>query len=74
MKCNSCGAEIGLTDEVCPYCGAVNTQSAAHLKEMEQYKDRSKKTKGKVKESIAANIPITFGTNVSVCSWIDVTV
>ena len=58
MKCNSCGAEIGLTDEVCPYCGAVNKQAAAHLEEMEQYKDRSKKTKGKVKESIAANIPI----------------
>lgn len=66
MKCNNCGAEIGLLDEKCPYCGAVNMQSTAHLKEMEQYQDRSKKTKGKVKESIAANIPILVGAVIMV--------
>lgn len=58
MKCQNCGAEIGLLDKVCPHCGSVNTESAGHQAEMKHYQKLSTKTKGKVRESIAQNVPL----------------
>ena len=26
MKCRNCGAEVGLLDKVCPYCGSDNIE------------------------------------------------
>lgn len=64
MKCPSCGAEIGLLDKVCPYCGTVNTESSGHQAEMVHYKKQSEKTKGKLRRSIAQNKPIVISVVV----------
>ena len=58
MKCRNCGAEIGLLDKTCPYCGSVNVESAGHQAEMKKYQKRSEKTKSKVKKSINENVPL----------------
>ena len=31
MKCKKCGADLKLSDEVCPYCGAVNYAAKRHI-------------------------------------------
>lgn len=62
MKCRNCGAEIGLLDKTCPHCGSVNVESAGHQAEMKNYRKRSEKTKSKVRESIAENVPLVVCT------------
>lgn len=66
MKCKNCGAEIDLLDKICPYCGSINEESAGHQAEMENYQKRSEKTKGKVRESIAGNIPLVVSSVILV--------
>ena len=58
MKCEHCGAELGLLDQVCPYCGSINTESAAHQKEKEDYEERSRKAAGKIRGFFTANVPL----------------
>ena len=48
MKCAHCGANLKLTDEYCPYCGAKNTQSSQHVKEKKYYEKDSEDTRAKV--------------------------
>ncbi len=55
MKCNNCGAEIGLLDKFCPYCGSTNTESRGHIGEMKHYKKENKETQKAVKKSISQN-------------------
>ena len=43
MKCISCGAEIGLTDEKCPYCGCTVTETAGYQADLKTYKDKNEK-------------------------------
>ncbi|MCR5002193.1 MAG: zinc ribbon domain-containing protein [Lachnospiraceae bacterium] len=55
MKCQYCGSNLGIEDEVCPYCGKVNDQAAGHQAVMKEYRDEYEKTKTEVKkESISA--------------------
>jgi len=66
MKCQSCGAEIGLLDKVCPHCGRENTESSGHQAKMKYYKKQSEKTKGKVKKSISENVPLVVSAIILV--------
>ena len=55
MKCKYCGSNLGIEDEVCPYCGKLNEEAAGHQAVMETYREEFEKTKTEVKKkSISA--------------------
>ena len=66
MKCISCGAEIGLTDERCPHCGRILAETAGHQADMQYYKGDSEKTKKKVRKITGENVPIVISVFVLV--------
>ncbi|MCR5674614.1 MAG: zinc ribbon domain-containing protein [Lachnospiraceae bacterium] len=49
MKCKTCGSNLGIEDEVCPYCGRINEQAAGHREEMQQVRDEYERTRDDVK-------------------------
>ncbi len=70
MKCISCGAEIGLTVEKCPYCGRVVTETAEYQADLKSYKRRSEATKRRLSEILEGNIPLVISTIVLVALFI----
>ena len=40
MKCDHCGANIGLEDKVCPYCGKINPYAQQHQQQMQHYQQQ----------------------------------
>ena len=66
MKCFSCGAEIGLTVEKCPYCGRPVTETAGYQADLKAYKGRSEKTKRRLAEILKSNIPLVISAVVMV--------
>ncbi|MCR5283537.1 MAG: zinc ribbon domain-containing protein [Lachnospiraceae bacterium] len=66
VKCNSCGAEIGLTDKVCPYCGRALTETAGYRADMDYYKEDSATTKKKADKIRAKNAPLVISVVVMV--------
>ncbi len=66
MKCRSCGAEIGLTDETCPYCGRSITETVGHQRDLKTYKSKNEKTKRRLSDTIKENMPITISAVVMV--------
>ena len=50
MKCRYCGSNLGIEDEVCPYCGKVNDQAAGHQAVIKEYREEYEKTKTDVKK------------------------
>lgn len=45
MKCKYCGGNLGLEDELCPYCGRVNELAHQHVQDMKQYSGEFAETK-----------------------------
>jgi hypothetical protein len=70
MKCISCGGEIGLTDERCPFCGCVVTETAGHRAELKSYKTKSEKTKRGLAKTLAENVPLAISAVVMVVLFI----
>ena len=66
MKCTSCGAEIGLTVEKCPYCGRVVTETTGHQTDLKAYREKSEKTKRGLAKTLSGNIPIVISAVVMV--------
>ena len=66
MKCNSCGAEIGLTDTVCPYCGRTLTETAGYRADMDYYKADSERTKKKAGAIFAKNAPLVISAAIMI--------
>ena len=66
MKCINCGADVRLTDKVCPYCGRVIKENAGYRADMEYYKKDSARTKKKVREILSENIPIVISAIILV--------
>lgn len=64
MKCLSCGAEIGLTVEKCPYCGRVVTETAGHQADLRSYREKSEKTKRGLTKVMSENVPIVISAVV----------
>ncbi len=64
MKCISCGGEISFSDRVCPYCGRELKETAEHRADMEKYKKENEKTKRKLKQVIAENMPMVISAVV----------
>ncbi len=51
MKCEHCGAPIGLEDKFCAYCGAPNTHALQHQADMERYEREFRNTQTEVMKS-----------------------
>ena len=48
MKCPYCGAEVGLEETVCSYCGRPNEQALRHQQDMAEYRLRYRETEAAV--------------------------
>lgn len=48
MKCKSCGANLQIDNEVCPYCGIANPVAKKHREDMKKYSKDYSKTKKEV--------------------------
>lgn len=48
MKCQYCGYNLGIEDELCPHCGKENSQAARHVADMKQFKEDYEETKDTV--------------------------
>ena len=66
MKCISCGAEIELTDEKCPYCGRDVTETAGHQADLRSYREKSETAKRGLVKVLAGNIPLVISAVVMV--------
>ena len=66
MKCMSCGAEIKLTVEKCPYCGRPVTETAGYRDDLKTYKDKSERAKRRLSNAFAGNIPLIISALVMV--------
>ncbi|MCR4762035.1 MAG: hypothetical protein K5696_00750 [Lachnospiraceae bacterium] len=64
MKCISCGGEVGLTDEKCPFCGRVVTETAGYRTDLKDYREKSEKIKRRLAEVLAGNIPLIISAVV----------
>ena len=62
MKCTSCGAEIGILDKVCPYCGNKNEGADGRQADIDKYENQSLKTRERIKKYISENIPIVISS------------
>ena len=72
MKCISCGAEIGLTDERCPHCGRVLTETAGYQSDKKKYRSDSEKTKKGVRKITAESIPMVISALVMLLLFIGI--
>ena len=50
MKCPGCGANLGLEDQFCPYCGTANPHARQHQAEMQNFRHEFEKTRDRVEE------------------------
>lgn len=66
MKCSSCGGEYELTDERCPFCGRLLTETAIHRAQKADYEERSEQTKNEINKVHSGNIPLVISAVVMV--------
>ena len=66
MKCKNCGAEVGLLDKACPYCGSDNNESAGHRKKFNTYKKKSKETVENADQKYSSNKDLISGSIILV--------
>lgn len=50
MKCPTCGSNLQIEDETCPFCGNPNPFAVKHNQEMRQYRQEFQKTKLEVEK------------------------
>ncbi len=44
MKCPHCGAQIGLEEKYCPFCGLPNEFARKHQEDMDRYEQEFQQT------------------------------
>ena len=47
MKCPHCGAQIGLEEKYCPFCGLPNEFARKHQEDMDRYEQEFQQTQRK---------------------------
>ena len=50
MKCPTCGANLQIEDEKCPFCGNPNPFAVKHQQDMRQYRQEFQETKQEVEK------------------------
>ena len=70
MKCKSCGSEIGLTVEICPYCGRLVTETAGHQADLKSYSEKSERSKRDLAKTLGSNIPLVISAVVMVVLFV----
>ena len=48
MKCPHCGAQIGLEEKYCPFCGLPNEFARKHQEDMDRYEQEFQQTQSEV--------------------------
>lgn len=51
MKCDYCGSNLGIEDELCPHCGNPNTHARQHSEAMRMFNSRFRATEAEVREN-----------------------
>lgn len=51
MKCPNCAGQLGIEDEVCPYCGTPNDMAAKHQSDMARFQREYERTQADVLEN-----------------------
>lgn len=70
MKCKKCGADLKLSDEVCPYCGAVNYAAKRHIRDRKFYAQDYQSTHKQVSViQIENRLPIWSEVSLAAC-WL----
>lgn len=70
MKCSKCGGEINLTDEVCPHCGMVITQTSGHRSDLKTYTEKTEKSKRRLAKVHEGNVPLVISAVVMVALFV----
>lgn len=55
MKCQYCGGNLGLDNEVCPYCGRENTKAKKYIDTKKGYQKEFAETEQKVRKLVKIN-------------------
>lgn len=66
MKCSSCGGEINLTDQKCPHCGRLLTETAGYQADLNSYTAKGEKAKRGLSKSLSGNVPLIISAVVMV--------
>ncbi len=48
MKCENCGNNLGIEEEICPYCGKENRFAKKHIRDMHKYNNSFNSTREEV--------------------------
>ena len=63
MKCPHCGAQIGLEEKYCPFCGLPNEFARKHQEDMDRYEQEFQQTQSEVyqktKHFTSLTVPLT---------------
>lgn len=58
MKCPSCGANIGVRDEFCAWCGKPNERAGRHLQILNRYRSATNATRSDLERQTLRRVPI----------------
>ena len=58
MKCPSCGANIGVRDEFCAWCGKPNERAGRHIQILKRYRSATDATRSDLERQTLHRIPV----------------
>lgn len=64
MKCPTCGANMQIEDEKCPFCGNANPFALKHQQDMKYYQQEFQKTKREVEQKTSRITSVTVKITV----------
>ena len=64
MKCPHCGAQIGLEEKYCPFCGLPNEFARKHQEDMDRYEQEFQQTQSEVYQKTRHFTSLTVPLNI----------
>ncbi|MCR5675057.1 MAG: zinc ribbon domain-containing protein [Lachnospiraceae bacterium] len=58
MKCPNCGANIGIRDEFCAWCGKPNDRASRHVQILKKYREKTDETKADIETQTLKRVPL----------------